>query len=197
MYHPVPERAADAAGIEALLDLAFGPDRQRKVSYRFREGVPPVAGLRFVVRAPAEDTTAKAEGRDLLGTIRYWPIRVEQPSGVSTPALLLGPIAVRPELQGAGVGRALMFHSLERAAARGHGIILLVGALDYYGRFGFVPAAPHGFTMPDEQPHRLLVRENLPGALAGVSGTLVPARTALPPRMDAPEFSVTRRASLC
>jgi hypothetical protein len=51
--------------------------------------------------------------------------------------------------------------------------------------------------MPDEQPHRLLVRENLPGALAGVSGTLVPARMALPPRMDAPEFSDTRQASLC
>lgn len=195
MYHPVPERAADAAAIEALLDLAFGPDRKAKVSYRYRHGVPPVAGLRFVVRAADAD-------RHLLGTIRYWPIRIAPPPGAPPgraprPALLLGPIAVRPELQGAGVGRALMFHSLERAAARGHGIVLLVGALDYYGRFGFVPAAPHGFVMPDEQPHRLLVRENLPGALAGASGTLVPARTALSPRMDTPEFSVTRRASLC
>ncbi len=192
MYTPTAERPEDADAIEILLDLAFGPGRQTKISYRYRDGVPPVADLGFVVRDPLDPTP----GGRLYGTIRYWPIRLETPEGATeAPALLLGPLAVRPELRGAGVGRALMHHSLRQAAAGGHGLVLLVGDLDYYSRFGFAPAAPLGFVMPDEQPHRLLFRETIPGTLARLPRPLLlrPARIRTAPA----EFSVTSAAPLC
>ncbi|WP_342240168.1 GNAT family N-acetyltransferase [Inquilinus sp. OTU3971] len=184
MYLLKTERPRDAAEVDTLLDLAFGPNRQTKVSYRYRDGIAPVRGLCFVVR---ED--GRPSGR-ILGSIRYWPMLVEP----GLPTLLLGPLAVRPELRGAGVGAALMRGSMKRAADMGHRMVLLVGDLAYYARFGFQPAAPLGFAMPDEQPHRLLVAELRLGALEdGPGGTLLRADAAVSPA----QISVSMRAALC
>jgi hypothetical protein len=70
-----------------------------------------------------------------------------------------------------------MRESLRRALELGHGIVLLVGDLSYYGRFGFRPAAPKGITMPGEQPHRLQLLELQSEALDGVSGDLWPVKS--------------------
>ena len=40
----------DAPSIEALLDEAFGADRHKKQSYRFRQHVGPVEALSLVAR---------------------------------------------------------------------------------------------------------------------------------------------------
>ena len=142
------ETPSDAPDIEALLDRAFGADRHAKRSYAYRRGIDSIAALRLVARDPA---------RRLVGTLRFWPVGVDAGDrGGSRPALLLGPLAVEPELKGQGVGRALMADGLARAAALGHGLVLLVGDIAYYGQFGFAPAAPLGLFMPGEQPHRLL-----------------------------------------
>jgi predicted N-acetyltransferase YhbS len=159
MFTVTPERPADAADIENLLDQAFGADRHARPSYQFRTGLPPIDNLRLVVR----------EGGRIVGTIRYWPILIGE---AATPALLLGPLGIAPDRQGVGIGRALMGTSLEQAARDGHRLVLLVGDLGYYGRFGFEPALPHGITMPGDHARRLLLRELTPGALAGVAGEI-------------------------
>lgn len=159
------ERHDDAAAIESLLDLAFGAGRQAKRSYAYRRGVDSVEELCRVARDP--------QGR-LVGTLRFWPVGVDAGAGAPPrPALLLGPLAVEPALKGQGVGRALMADGLARAARRGHGLVLLVGDLAYYGQFGFVPAAPHGLSMPGEAPHRLLFLAPRGGAVTD-GGVLVP-----------------------
>lgn len=184
MYLLKTERPRDAAEVDALLDLAFGPNREAKISYRYRDGIPPVRGLCFVVREDGRPT-----GR-ILGSIRYWPILVAP----GRPALLLGPLAVRPELRGAGVGAALMRGSMKRAGDMGHRLVLLVGDLAYYARFGFQPAAPLGFVMPDEQPHRLLAAELRLGVLEDwAGGELMKADAVEPPA----QISVSMRAALC
>lgn len=63
-------------------------------------------------------------------------------------ALALGPIGVRPDQQGAGAGAALMHAVLGAADALDESVVVLLGHLDYYPRFGFVPAAELGI-MPD------------------------------------------------
>lgn len=137
------EQPADSVAIEELLDLAFGTDRRRKTSYRYRDGIASLTDLSFV---------AEAEAGLLVGSVRYWPILAG-----STPALLLGPLAIEPSRQGRGVGRALAFHSLDVAAQAGHGLVFLVGDPAYYQRFGFDPVPP-GIVMPNESSARLQYR---------------------------------------
>ncbi len=50
---------------------------------------------------------------------------------------LLGPVAVRPEHQGRGIGRALIEAGLEGLRSRGARGCVLVGDPAFYGRFGF------------------------------------------------------------
>jgi predicted N-acetyltransferase YhbS len=164
MFDILTQRSQDATPIETLLDLAFGEDRFSKTSYSFRGGVPDVPGLRFVAR----------QGQNLIGTIRLWPVTID--GEIPTSALLLGPLGVAPDHQGQGIGAALIEHGLEVARNQGHRIILLVGELTYYGRFGFGSAAARAIYMPSEQPHRLLVRELKNDALAGVYGEIIPFR---------------------
>ena len=156
-----PESAALAPRVELLLDRVFGAERREKASYLFREGVAPVAALSWA---------AFDHNKKLVGSIRYWPIQV---GDSAHPALLLGPLAITPQLSGRGIGRALTFRTLEIAAEMGYDLVLLVGDYDYYKRFGFVPATPYGFVMPTEKrPERLQVTELKPGVLGRVSGEI-------------------------
>ncbi|MFC9998412.1 GNAT family N-acetyltransferase [Nocardia sp. NPDC127526] len=65
------------------------------------------------------------------------------------PVLALGPIGVRTDHQGGGVGSALMHAALGAADALDEPLIGLLGSLDYYPRFGFVPGVRLGI-VPDE-----------------------------------------------
>jgi len=164
------ERPEDGRAIDTLLDRAFGADRHAKRSYAYRRGIACVADLARVARDPA--------GR-VVGTIRYWPITIAGAAG-SGPALLLGPVAVEPELKGIGIGRALIAETLDRARLAGHALVLLVGDPGYYGPLGFQPAAPLGFAMPGEAPQRLQLRALRPGAEHD-SGLVLRADGAPPP----------------
>lgn len=155
------ETPGDTAEIEALLDLSFGPQRLKKRSYHYRRSVPPVHELCLVARDPGY--------AEIVGGIRHWPVTIGQ---MATPALLLGPLAIQPARRGTGVGAALMRRSLAMAEAAGHRVVVLVGDLAYYGRFGFSPAQPRGIFMNHEAPERLLATELQPGALEGVVGAI-------------------------
>lgn len=158
-----PEPAVLAGAVERLYDEVFGPARFHKASYLFREGVDPVRELSWIA------LEGDRPGNDrVVGAIRYWPILVGE---TGHAALLLGPLAIAQDRAGKGIGRALMFKTLDLAAQLGHDLVLLVGDVDYYKRFGFVPAMPHGFVMPGEsKPERLQVaplKDNVLGRIAG------------------------------
>jgi predicted N-acetyltransferase YhbS len=172
MIDYLPEALDDQDAIEALLDLSFGPDRLKKKSYRFRKNVPPVPALCWV---------AYDEER-LVGTIRYWPIRVGK---AGTPSVLLGPLGIAPERRGEGIGVTLVMRTMELARQAGVRTILLVGDLGYYARFGFEPAAPHGYRMTGEDPKRLQIEPLVPAALGEDAGVIRPATRATIEALDA------------
>ena len=120
--------------IEKLLDLAFGPGRFARSAYRLREKRQPIATLSFV---------ALDETKILLGSIRYWPIRIG-----AQAALLLGPLAVHPHHRGEGIGLGLIQHSLRAAQGMEYGGLLLVGDAPYYQRAGFAPVPPGRVEFP-------------------------------------------------
>ncbi|ROO62156.1 putative acetyltransferase [Micromonospora sp. Llam0] len=67
------------------------------------------------------------------------------------PVLGLGPLAVRPDRQRAGVGSALMHAVLAAAEARDETLVALLGEPAYYRRFGLRPASEFGIVAPDPQ----------------------------------------------
>ncbi|HET6161399.1 MAG TPA: N-acetyltransferase [Dongiaceae bacterium] len=168
-----PEPAVLAGAVERLYDEVFGPARFHKASYLFREGVDPIRELSWIA---LEGDRPRDER--LVGAIRYWPILVGE-TGHS--ALLLGPLAIAQDRAGKGIGRALMFKTLDLAAQLGHDLVLLVGDVDYYKRFGFVPATPHGFVMPGEsKPDRLQVAPLKDNVLGRIAGEVRHLHTGLP-----------------
>jgi len=166
-YELVNEPAGIVAAREALLDRVFGPGRLAKTSQRLRDGQVPAPGLSFAAFSESL----------LLGTLRFWEIGIG-PS--RRPALLLGPLAVLPEIQGAGVGKALVRHGLAKARDLGHEAVLLVGDAPYYAHFGFDAALAQGLELPGPvERARFQGLELVPGALAGVTGMLQPSQAPL------------------
>jgi predicted N-acetyltransferase YhbS len=131
-----------------LLDTSFGPGRLARTAERLRESNRAVEAYGFCARSP--------DGA-LLGAISYWPIIIGE-DGDDVVGLLLGPLAVHPDMQGQGVGQALMRASLQVVDADRFAFVLLVGDLPYYEKAGFM-TAPEAVIMPGPvDPKRLLVR---------------------------------------
>jgi putative acetyltransferase len=68
-------------------------------------------------------------------------------------ALGLGPIAVTPSHQRTGIGSRLIEKGLVLAESDGWEGVFVLGAPDYYRRFGFSIQAAAGFTSPYSGPH--------------------------------------------
>ncbi len=165
-FQIIPERPQDAVLIDPLLDRTFGLARRQRTVYRLREGVAPAAALSF-------STIDDADG-SLLASLRFWPIRIGH-----WPALLLGPLAVEPVLQGCGLGKALVRHGLAQAVRHGHQICVVVGAPAYYRPVGFRSAAAAGIIMPGPvEAERFQAADLVPGALEGVHGVIGRAEAA-------------------
>jgi predicted N-acetyltransferase YhbS len=156
----VRERPRDDDAIEEMTAAAFGSDRFHKTVYRLREEVAAIKDLCFVA--------LDQKGR-LVASIRNWPILINE----RWPAILLGPLAISPELRGLGYGKALMWHSMAQARMQGHSRIILVGDPEYYNQFGFRRDLALNIQLPGwVEARRFLALELVAGAMIGVHGMI-------------------------
>jgi predicted N-acetyltransferase YhbS len=171
-----PLSAADPLQIEALLDAAFGADRRGRTAYRLREGVDWLRHLSF----------AAWDGGTLVGTLQSWPIALSG-SGGEHRLVMVGPVAVIPDRQGTGIGRALMDRLIQAAEAAGETALMMIGDPDYYGRWGFAAEQTGGWRIngPYEQ-HRLLARLTRPIPKLGTLQSLRHSRESGNPAEFAP-----------
>jgi predicted N-acetyltransferase YhbS len=169
----IPLSDVDPELIETVLDRAFEPERHTRTAYKLREGVEWLPGLSFA---------ALDEEELLAGTIQCWPVALTDPEGRAHPMIMVGPVAVLPEAQGLGFGKALMTASLSALDPRAPLPQVMIGDPEYYGRFwGFRSEPTAGWTLPGPwEPHRLLVRCDNPAVLPR-EGKLGPWRTSAPP----------------
>ena len=154
----VPLANVDPAMIEQVLDRAFGPDRHARTAYRMREGTDWLPALSFA---------ALDDDDYLAGTIQLWPIALTDPDGRAHPMLMVGPVAVLPERQQEGYGKALMLASLGALDPVNALPQVLIGDAEYYGRFFGFSAKPTGewYCPGPFDRDRLLVRCANPAVL--------------------------------
>lgn len=122
---------------------------------------------------PGAVVTARS-GNDLRGYVALAPVHVRFSHGTED-LVLLGPLMVDPDVQGTGLGGALMETVLAIAAKNALPPILLVGDEGYYQRFGFVSGVASAWQMPGlAAPSRMLVKASNPLALPRL-GAVLPA----------------------
>ncbi|HTH27877.1 MAG TPA: N-acetyltransferase [Sphingobium sp.] len=169
---PLATQGADA--IDALLDAAFGADRRGRTAYAIRRGMAWLTDLSY---AAIDDATGV-----MAGLLQSWPVALHGSGDSQAPLVMVGPVAVLPDRQGEGIGRALMDRLVADADRIGCDPLMMIGDADYYGRFwGFSAAATGQWEVPGPvERARLLARpagaqdQRLPGA-----GLLGPRRVAV------------------
>ena len=154
----IPLDNVDPALVEKLLDRAFGPERHLRTAYKLREGMDWLPALSFA---------ALGSGDQLIGTIQCWPVALTDSAARAHPIIMVGPVAVLPEHQGLGYGKALMLASLGALSPEAPLPQMMIGDPEYYDRFfGFTNAHTGGWSLPGPfEQRRLLARTDNPAVL--------------------------------
>jgi predicted N-acetyltransferase YhbS len=153
------EKPEHAAAIERVLDRAFGPGRHAKTSERVRE--------RGAVWEQALSRVALNDAGDVIGVCRIY--RVE----AGAPLFFLGPLAVDPAAQSAGLGLALVRECITACRAAGGRGIILIGAERFFRPAGFTIVPKDRIVLPGPvDGARVLWLELRPGGLDKVQGAL-------------------------
>jgi predicted N-acetyltransferase YhbS len=153
----IPLANVEPAMIEEVLDRAFGTDRHGRTAYTIREGTKWLPALSFAA--------LDADGM-LTGTIQAWPVALTDASGLAHPMIMVGPVAVLPEHQDQGYGRALMAALTGGLDPQARLPQVLIGDTAYYERFGFTNVYTGGWRCPGPwEPARLMVRADDPSTL--------------------------------
>jgi len=157
--------------IDALLDAAFGADRRGRTAYAIRRGMAWLTDLSY---AAVDDRTGT-----MAGLLQSWPVALHGADGVQHPLIMVGPVAVLPDRQQGGIGRALMDRLIHDVEAGTDVPLMMIGDADYYGRFwGFSADATGAWQVPGPvERARLLARQ------ARASGNPVPQDGRLGPRL--------------
>lgn len=142
-----PERGDDpveAAAITAVVTAAFGSD--------FEGGLP--AAIRGSANYIPESALVAVHDGRVVGHVMIAYVGLRGDDGQTRRVASLSPLAVSPDAQGRGVGRALVRAVVAVAESRGEPLVVLEGSPRYYGSLGFEHSAPHGITinLPDWAP---------------------------------------------
>ena len=128
---------ADLPAVQRTVRAAFGHDMEARLIARLqREG--RVTASIVALRA------GQVAGHAMLSRLELTA------GGGAWPALALAPVAVAPELQGRGIGSALVRRCLDLAGPLLP--VFVIGAPAFYGRFGFEDAAAHCVSSRFEVP---------------------------------------------
>ena len=126
----------DLDAVAALNTEAFGRPDEAAVTRRLHAGQDTLLSL------------VAHRHEDLVGHIEFFRILVDgQPAAVG-----LGPMCVKPDVQGRGIGGGLVRMGLVLMAGRGESMVFVLGHPDYYPKFGFSAAAAAPFRAPWSGP---------------------------------------------
>jgi putative acetyltransferase len=133
-----PYRAADDQPVRQLLSAAFG-----------RGSVAELAGDLRASDAHRAALVAELD-TEVVGIVQLSRGWLDAPRRL-VEVMVLSPLGVLPELQGRGIGSALVRAAVGAAEQLGSPLLFLEGSPRYYSRFGFSAGAEHGFRRPSER----------------------------------------------
>jgi predicted N-acetyltransferase YhbS len=114
---------------------------------------------------------------EIIGSIIYSYGILKLDKGGGKDLINFGPVSIRPDYQGKGIGNKLITTSIDRAKELGYDVIFITGNPKYYNRFGFEPACQYGIYLDEKRDSKeaefFMVKLLKPGALDGLSGIYV------------------------
>jgi putative acetyltransferase len=122
-----PEQPDDVADIRYIKEAAFLP-----MEYSTHTEAAITDALRDANALTI--SLVAVEDEAVVGHVAFSPVTID---GQARGWYGLGPIAVRPDCQGRGIGQALIRKGLDSLKALGAEGCVLLGDPDYYGQFGF------------------------------------------------------------
>jgi putative acetyltransferase len=160
MFTSRPEESGDSAAIHDVNTLAFGQSQEADLVDALRSN----GGLTISL-------VAVQDGR-IVGHIAFSPVTITSDTG-TMDAIGLAPMAVLPEYQRRGIGSKLVEAGLHACHNTLYGVVVVLGHTQYYPRFGFTPAKPHGVVWEhDVSEEVFMVKELKTGALAQTKGVV-------------------------
>lgn len=166
-----PEEPRDYVAVERLTLAAFEtftyPDGSRDPFVKEHYIVHTMRDVPAFV--PELDFVGELDG-EIVANIIYTKSKVVRTDGSEVTTLTFGPVSVKPELHGQGLGSEIIRHSLTRAGELGFGAVIIVGHPGYYPRFGFKAASEYGLTMPDGSTMEPLMAMELADGYLGTEG---------------------------
>jgi putative acetyltransferase len=124
------ETSADVQEICRLNDVVFGGPVEGTIVDAIRDRCSDALSLVAVEEA------------QIVGHIFFSPVAILGMNGIE--AMGLGPMAVLPEYQRQGIGKALIKKGIQELEKAGCAVVVVLGHADYYPKFGFAPASQYG-----------------------------------------------------
>jgi putative acetyltransferase len=155
-----PEAPSDADAIRRVVERAFGQPEEADLLDRLREQLSEDDYRGFVA----------VKANEVVGHVAFTPVTLE-PAQPDLDLVGLAPMAVLPEHQRSGIGRALVREGLDACRRDGAGAAVVLGDPAYYRLFGFRPAALFGLACTyDAPPEAFMALELAPDVLRRASG---------------------------
>jgi putative acetyltransferase len=153
-------RAAVAADLEAVVaihDAAFGRPSEGQLVRRLVE-----SGKALISLVAVDDHDQP------IGHVLFTRVAIER--GDDGKALGMAPVAVHPDHQRQGIGRALVEEGIGACFVQDARAVFVLGSPLYYGTFGFAKASAHGLHDATESGNAFQVLPLTVDGLAGYGG---------------------------
>jgi putative acetyltransferase len=138
-----PESSDDHDAIRRVVTAAFGSETEARLVDRIRASPEYVPEMALVAEIDGE----------VVGHVMISHALIRNDGG-DRRISMLSPLAVLPDRQRAGIGRALVDAAVGIAERHGEPLVVLEGSPAYYGRLGFEYAVPYDveIDLPDWAP---------------------------------------------
>jgi putative acetyltransferase len=155
-----PEQPDDLPWIHAINALAFGQPDEAELVDQLRDDGDVLASL-----------VAVGDGDEIDGHILFSRLGLLFDDGTSAEAAALAPVAVRPDRQRQGIGKALVRAGITACKAQQLPAIIVLGHPEYYPKFGFSAALARNLRSPFPGD-AFMALELIPDMLRGKRGAV-------------------------